>query len=263
MTEAVVERVEVEAPAEEVFGFLSDVENVCALVRAAEETRRVDFSESLWSFRGPSGRSVEFGPDAFRGCLRRERLWSETSPDARERAEVFFGSGRWADRILERGEVDVESLSSGKTLLVLRTFLADRERAREARGQDSSPDEPADDFGAVREALNLDLRAVFTHLLPASWLGERARLLDNLAVDAVEGDDSALEAAAAMTDEDRAWLEGDISRLGEYDPYELTEEQLAEERPIRYVPGLGLIVEDDADDQVGPSDSEVGRGPTA
>ena len=252
MTEAVVERVEVEAEAEEVFEFFSDVKNVCALVRTTEETRRVDLSESLWSFRGPAGRSVEFGPDAFRGCLRREHLWSEASPAARERAEVFFGSARWADWILERGEIDVESLASGKTLLVLRTFLADQERARGARAQEGAPDEPADDFGAVRAAVNLDLRAVFAHLLPASWLGQRSRLLDNLAVAAVASGVSALEASAPMTGEDHAWLEGDLSRLGEHDPYELTEEQLAEEQAIRYVPGLGLIVEDDADPEAPP-----------
>ena len=237
MTEAVVERVEVEAEAEEVFEFFSDVKNVCALVRTTEETRRVDLSESLWSFRGPAGRSVEFGPDAFRGCLRREHLWSEASPAARERAEVFFGSARWADWVLERGEIDVESLASGKTLLVLRTFLADHGRA------ESPPAGTADDFGAVHAALNLDLRAVFTHVLPASWAADRERPWDNLA--AVHAG-SAGEASDA-TEEDSAWLEGDLSRLGEYDPYELTEAQLAEEQPIRYVPGLGLVVEDEAD----------------
>ena len=47
-----------------------------------------------------------------------------------------------------------------------------------------------------------------------------------------------------MNDEDRAWLESDLSRLGEYPPYELTEEQLAGELPIRHVPGVGLVADD-------------------
>ena len=48
-----------------------------------------------------------------------------------------------------------------------------------------------------------------------------------------------------MNDEDRAWLDSDLSRLGEYPPYELTEEQLAGEQPITYMPGVGLVVLDD------------------
>ena len=51
-----MERVEVEAGAEEAFEFWSDLKNVCALVQMTEETRRVDLSESLWRFWGPRGR---------------------------------------------------------------------------------------------------------------------------------------------------------------------------------------------------------------
>ena len=249
----VVEKLEVEAGVEDVFDFWSDADNFCAFVRTAEQTRRVDLSGSRWFLKGPPGRSKEFEPETFRGCLQLEHLRSgvprEASADARERAEAFFGSARWADAVLERGEIDLTYLSSGKTLLVLTAYLADHARALEAgpgrgRPEHGGPGDPDDDLGAVRAALNLDLRAVFAHVLPASWSGNRERLWENLA--------AASHAAHAgggsgMTEEDRAWLETDLSRLGEYDPYELAEEQLAGERPIRYVPGLGLVVEDDGE----------------
>lgn len=45
------------------------------------------------------------------------------------------------------------------------------------------------------------------------------------------------------TDEDKAWLESDLSRLGEVEPYEWQEGELDDERPVRYEPGRGVIVE--------------------
>ena len=44
------------------------------------------------------------------------------------------------------------------------------------------------------------------------------------------------------TDEDIAWMESDLSRLGEYEPYEWTEGELEDESPVRYEPGRGLRV---------------------
>ena len=44
------------------------------------------------------------------------------------------------------------------------------------------------------------------------------------------------------TDENIAWMEGDLSRLGEYEPYEWAEGELEDETPVRYEPGQGLRV---------------------
>ncbi len=45
------------------------------------------------------------------------------------------------------------------------------------------------------------------------------------------------------TDEDIAWMESDLSRLGEFEPYEWAEGELEDETPVRYQPGRGLRVE--------------------
>ncbi len=45
------------------------------------------------------------------------------------------------------------------------------------------------------------------------------------------------------TDEDIAWMESDLSRLGEFEPYEWAEGELEDETPVRYEPGRGLRVE--------------------
>ena len=43
--------------------------------------------------------------------------------------------------------------------------------------------------------------------------------------------------------EDRAWMESDLSRLGEVEPYEWGKGELEEGEPVRYEPGVGLVVE--------------------
>jgi bacterioferritin (cytochrome b1) len=45
------------------------------------------------------------------------------------------------------------------------------------------------------------------------------------------------------TEEDIAWMESDLSRLGEFEPYEWTEGELENETPVRYGPGQGLRIE--------------------
>lgn len=42
---------------------------------------------------------------------------------------------------------------------------------------------------------------------------------------------------------DRTWMESDLSRLGEYEPYEWEEGELEEGKPVRYEPGIGFVVE--------------------
>ncbi len=53
------------------------------------------------------------------------------------------------------------------------------------------------------------------------------------------------EADGMATQEDRAWMESDLSRLGEVEPYEWQEGEMEEERPLRYEPGVGIVVEGD------------------
>jgi predicted transcriptional regulator len=52
-----------------------------------------------------------------------------------------------------------------------------------------------------------------------------------------------LERELKRTDEDVAWMENDLSRLEEYEPYEWAEGELEDETPVRYEPGQGLRVE--------------------
>jgi hypothetical protein len=51
-----------------------------------------------------------------------------------------------------------------------------------------------------------------------------------------------LERELKRTDEDIAWMEGDLSRLGEYEPYEWSDGELGDETPVVYEPGRGLRV---------------------
>jgi predicted transcriptional regulator len=55
--------------------------------------------------------------------------------------------------------------------------------------------------------------------------------------------ESVLERELKRTDEDIAWMEADLSRLGRYEPYEWAEGELEDETPVRYEPGRGLRVE--------------------
>ncbi len=46
-----------------------------------------------------------------------------------------------------------------------------------------------------------------------------------------------------MAGEDLAWLDNDLSKLGEFEPYEWEEGELDEGRPVSYEPGVGVVVE--------------------
>lgn len=56
------------------------------------------------------------------------------------------------------------------------------------------------------------------------WLGD-------VLADALEREDS------------RAWMDSDLSRLGEVEPYEWEEGELEAGEPVRYEPSVGLVVE--------------------
>lgn len=49
-----------------------------------------------------------------------------------------------------------------------------------------------------------------------------------------------LERELKRTDEDIAWMESDLSRLGEYEPYDWAEGELEDESPVRYEQGLRI-----------------------
>lgn len=51
-----------------------------------------------------------------------------------------------------------------------------------------------------------------------------------------------IERELKRTNEDIAWMESDLSRLGEYEPYEWAEGELEDETPVRHEPGRGLRV---------------------
>jgi len=51
-----------------------------------------------------------------------------------------------------------------------------------------------------------------------------------------------LERELKRTDEDIAWMDGDLSRLGEFEPYDRAEGEPEDEAPVRYEPGRGLGV---------------------
>ena len=76
------------------------------------------------------------------------------------------------------------------------------------------------------------------------------QLIDGLPETAVAEADRYLESLASqggtyeLTAEDQAWMDSDLSRLGEYEPYDWGPEGPPAGRPIRYQPGVGFVIED-------------------
>lgn len=52
-----------------------------------------------------------------------------------------------------------------------------------------------------------------------------------------------LERELKRSTEDMSWMEGDLSRLGEVEPYDWSEGELEDESPVIYRPGMGLSVD--------------------
>jgi hypothetical protein len=46
-----------------------------------------------------------------------------------------------------------------------------------------------------------------------------------------------------MTAEDHAWLDADLSHLGEFEPYDWGEAGPPPGQPLRYLPGVGIVVD--------------------
>jgi type I restriction enzyme, R subunit len=70
------------------------------------------------------------------------------------------------------------------------------------------------------------------------WLSEAVFSVTYEGALAVKDEDQDL-----LQREDRVWMEGDLSRLGEFEPYEWEEGELEEGRPVRYEPGVGVVIE--------------------
>jgi hypothetical protein len=147
MTETVVEQVELEAPAEEAFEFLSDTENFYNFVKSAEISRRVDLSRSSWLLKGPEGATVEYESELLSKYLMgyRNRL---VHGDASRASE--------SDAILDRGELEFERRPDGTTLLSL-TYLMDHADLVEKGSENryTSPDDCS---------VNLDLVVIVSNL---------------------------------------------------------------------------------------------------
>lgn len=58
-----------------------------------------------------------------------------------------------------------------------------------------------------------------------------------------------LKRELTRADEDAAWMDSDLSRLGEFDPYEWDEGELEDEAPVRHEPGCGLRVSEPGDER--------------
>jgi len=56
---------------------------------------------------------------------------------------------------------------------------------------------------------------------------------------------------SSLTPEDVAWLDTDLSRLGEIEPYEWGPGGPPKGKPIRYEPGVGVVVADVGDEEHG------------
>jgi excisionase family DNA binding protein len=52
------------------------------------------------------------------------------------------------------------------------------------------------------------------------------------------------EGKPAIVEEAKVWLEAELDRLNDYEPYEWEPGELEEGEPVRYIPGKGLVVEE-------------------
>jgi hypothetical protein len=53
------------------------------------------------------------------------------------------------------------------------------------------------------------------------------------------------ESSSSATDneeQDTAWLETDLSNLGSYEPYDWQPGEIGEGLPVRYIPGIGVVI---------------------
>ncbi len=76
------------------------------------------------------------------------------------------------------------------------------------------------------------------------WVEEALlRALASEGLDALATPGGSTSSVEGRTDEDGAWLESDLSRLGEFEPYEWAEGELEEGALVRYEPGVGPVIE--------------------
>ncbi len=104
-------------------------------------------------------------------------------------------------------------------------------------------------MGVVSQALNVRLpgdllqrvdrvRQRLSMQIPGATRTDAVRMVIQKGLELLEAD------AEAMTPEDRAWLGSDLSRLGEFEPYDfggLDPDALG--TPVRHLPGGAFVVE--------------------
>ena len=49
-------------------------------------------------------------------------------------------------------------------------------------------------------------------------------------------------ASEQLVEEDKNWLEADLSNLGSYEPYEWQPGELKEGLPVKHLPGKGIVI---------------------
>lgn len=55
--------------------------------------------------------------------------------------------------------------------------------------------------------------------------------------------DNSQQGPGAMDSESQSWLESDLSHLGEFEPYDWEPGELEAGHPVRYVPGIGVVID--------------------
>lgn len=81
--------------------------------------------------------------------------------------------------------------------------------------------------------------------LPESALQEVLDFVDFLAWRKANREESSLSSVAGddlREEGDAAWLETDLSNLGSYEPYDWEPGELGEGLPVKYVPGVGIVI---------------------
>ncbi|MBD0344170.1 MAG: hypothetical protein ICV63_04945 [Coleofasciculus sp. Co-bin14] len=57
-----------------------------------------------------------------------------------------------------------------------------------------------------------------------------------------ENSSSSVASEDLREDDDKAWLESDLSNLGSCDPYDWQPGELGEGLPVKYIPGKGVVI---------------------
>lgn len=87
------------------------------------------------------------------------------------------------------------------------------------------------------------IAAASTDRSVSEWIEEAVRHKLEREGQGYAGEQREPKDGAEKTVEDRNWIESDSSRLGEFEPYEWRADELEEGKPLRFEPGVGIVVE--------------------